>query len=72
MLVEEAAELANNLPLSFKTESEQKYIQFLWEAFESNYENKKYQFAYINIWHGPAPCAQVGIATGMLDGRATH
>lgn len=60
--MEEAVELGNYLPLSFKTESEQKYIQFLWEAFESNYENKKYQFAflayhmltmsfvYFNIW----------------------
>ena len=45
--MEEAAELANYLPLSFKTESEQEYIQFLWEAFESNYENKKYQFAFL-------------------------
>ena len=43
--MEEAAELADYLPLSFKTESEQEYIQFLWEAFESNYENKKNQFA---------------------------
>ena len=60
--MEEATELANYLPLSFKTESEQEYIQFLWEAFESNYENNKYQFAflayhmltmsfvYFNIW----------------------
>jgi hypothetical protein len=60
--MEEAAELANYLPLSFKTRSEQDYIQFLWEAFESNYENGKYQFAflayhmltmsfvYFNIW----------------------
>jgi hypothetical protein len=60
--VEEALELANYLPLSFKTRSEQDYIQFLWEAFESNCENGKYQFAflayhmltmsfvYFNIW----------------------
>jgi hypothetical protein len=60
--MEEAAELANYLPLSFKTPSEQDYIAFLWDAFESNYENKKYQFAflayhmltmsfiYFNIW----------------------
>jgi hypothetical protein len=60
--MEEAAELANYLPLSFKTPTEQQYIDFLWEAFESNYENKKYQFAflayhmltmsfiYFNIW----------------------
>lgn len=60
--MEEANELANYLPLSFKTESEQKYIEFLWDVFQSNYENEKYQFAflayhmltmsfiYFNIW----------------------
>src|SRR5580693_9483184 len=60
--MEEAAELASYLPLSFKTESEQEYIKFLWDAFQSNYDNKKYQFAflayhmltmsfiYFNIW----------------------
>src|SRR5260370_4079903 len=60
--MEEAAELDNYLPLSFKTESEQEYIKFLWDAFQSNYENKKFQFAflayhmltmsfiYFNIW----------------------
>jgi|SRR5690348_5107781 len=60
--MEEAAELINYLPLSFKTPKEQEYISFLWETFQSNYENKKYQFAflayhmlamsfvYFNIW----------------------
>jgi hypothetical protein len=60
--MEEAAELSNYLPLSFKTPKEQEYISFLWDAFDSNYENKKYQFAflayhmltmsfvYFNIW----------------------
>src|SRR3990170_3131466 len=60
--MEESSELGNYLPLSFKTESEQNYIEFLWDAFKSNYENKKYQFAflayhmltmscvYFNIW----------------------
>ena len=60
--MEEAAELANYLPLSFKTPKEQEYIEFLWDAFESNYNNGKYQFAflayhmltmsfvYFNIW----------------------
>ena len=61
-MTDEALEFHKHLPLSFKTESEQEYIQFLWEAFESNYENKKHQFAflayhmlamsfvYFNIW----------------------
>ena len=60
--MEEPAELGNYLPLSFKTPKEQEYISFLWDAFQSNYENKKYQFAflayhmlamsfvYFNIW----------------------
>jgi hypothetical protein len=60
--MEEAFELGNYLPLSFKTRSEQDYIQFLWEAFETNYTNEKFQFAflayhmltmsfvYFNIW----------------------
>ncbi len=41
--MEEAAELGNYLPISFKTESEQKYIEFLWDAFESHYTSEKYQ-----------------------------
>lgn len=60
--MEEAAALANYLPLSFKTPKEQEYIEFLWDAFEMNYTNHKYQFAflayhmltmsfiYFNIW----------------------
>lgn len=60
--MEEAAELANYLPLSFKTRSEHDYIAFLWDAFETNYTHGKYQFAflayhmltmsfvYFNIW----------------------
>ena len=60
--MEEAAELANYLPLSFKTQKEQEYIEFLWDAFETNYTHGKYQFAflayhmltmsfvYFNIW----------------------
>ena len=31
--MEEAAELANYLPLSFKTPKEQETIEFLWVAF---------------------------------------
>lgn len=60
--MEEAVELANYLPLSFKTPKEQEYIEFLWDAFETNYTHGKYQFAflayhmltmsfvYFNIW----------------------
>lgn len=60
--MEEAFELANYLPLSFKTPTEQEYIAFLWDAFERNYSKGNYQFAflayhmltmsfvYFNIW----------------------
>lgn len=60
--MEEAAELGNFLPLSFKSPKEQEYIEFLWEAFEANCQAEKYQFAflayhmltmsfvYFNIW----------------------
>lgn len=60
--MEEAAELGNYLPISFKSQTEQEYIAFLWDAFETNYASDKYQFAflayhmltmsfvYFNIW----------------------
>ena len=60
--MDEALELADYLPISFKTPSEQEYISFLWEAFEESYDRGKYQFAflayhmlmmsfvYFNIW----------------------
>lgn len=34
--MEEAADLGNYLPLSFKTQEEQEYITFLWDVFETN------------------------------------
>lgn len=60
--MEEADELANYLPLSFKSPKEQEYIEFLWDAFKTNYTYGKYQcaflayhmltmsFVYFNIW----------------------
>lgn len=60
--MEEAFELEQYLPLSFKTPKEAEYIAFLWDAFRTNYEHGKYQFAflayhmltmsfvYFNIW----------------------
>src|SRR5579859_3436448 len=60
--MDEAAELANYLPVSFKTPKEEEYIDFLWDAFETNYTHGKYQFGflayhmlamsfvYFNIW----------------------
>lgn len=60
--MDEAYELNNYLPLSFKTPTEQEYVAFLWDAFETNYAHQKFQFAflayhmltmtsvYFNIW----------------------
>src|SRR3989304_5525852 len=45
--MEEATELGNYLPLSFKTQSEQDYIAFLWDAFDTNYTHGTYQFAFL-------------------------
>jgi hypothetical protein len=62
MAMEDAADLGNYLPLSFKSPTEQEHIEFLWDAFETNYTHGKYQFAflayhmltmsfvYFNIW----------------------
>src|SRR4030066_151800 len=60
--MEEAAELADYLPLSFKTSKEQEYIEFRGDAFETNHTHGKIQFpflpyhmltmsfVYFNIW----------------------
>lgn len=45
--MEEARELGEYLPLSFKTQKEHEYIEFLWDAFETNYTHGKYQFALL-------------------------
>jgi hypothetical protein len=45
--MEEAEELGNYLPLSFKSETEQEYIRFLWDAFGTNCSHGKYQFAFL-------------------------
>ena len=42
-----ANELMGYLPVSFKSTEEQNYINFLWESYESNYNNGKYPFAFI-------------------------
>lgn len=60
--MEEANYIFNYLPVRFKDTNEQEYIKYLWESYESNYNNGKYQFAfmayhmlfmssvYFNIW----------------------
>jgi hypothetical protein len=44
---EDALLIFDYLPLNYKSIQEEEYIQFLWDSFSSNYENAKYQFAYI-------------------------
>src|SRR5258708_11517927 len=60
--MEEAQEILNYLPIRFKNRNEEEYITFLWDSFESNYSNQKYQFSfmayhmlfmsyvYFNVW----------------------
>jgi hypothetical protein len=43
--MEEALELADYLPVSYKTRSEGEYIEFLWDAFQSNYTAGKFEFS---------------------------
>lgn len=45
--MEETLALADYLPFSFKAEGEEKYIRFLWDAFQTNYQAEKYEFAGI-------------------------
>jgi len=42
--MEEAQRIFDYLPVS---PPDQEYISFLWETFESNYKNDKFQFAFI-------------------------
>lgn len=42
-----AREIHDYLPLTYPSASEGAYIRFVWEAFESNYESNKYQFAML-------------------------
>lgn len=43
--MDEALELGGYLPVSFKTKSEEQYVEFLWDAFQSNYTSGKFEFA---------------------------
>lgn len=43
--MDEALELSTYLPQSFANASEQAYLDFLWSAFQTNYEAGRYEFA---------------------------
>jgi hypothetical protein len=45
--MDDALVLRAYLPSSFKNRNDWDYIDFLWDAFESNYESGKYQFAML-------------------------
>ena len=47
MEMDEALELANYLPVSFRTSTDGEYASFLWETFQVNYDGGKYQFAFL-------------------------
>jgi len=41
-----ALDILQYLPQSYKTKDEQDYINILWDSYEVNYKNDKYQFAF--------------------------
>lgn len=43
--MDEALEVGNYLPRSFANASEQAYLDFLWSAFQTNYEADRFEFA---------------------------
>jgi len=43
--MEEALELGEYLPQSFASAGEQAYLDFLWSAFQTNYEAERFEFA---------------------------
>jgi hypothetical protein len=45
--MEEAPRIFSYLPLHYKSAEETEYVQYLWKAFESNYQNEQYQFAFM-------------------------
>ena len=48
--------LSEYLPASYRSPSEEEYIAFLWDAFETNYGHGKYQFAFL-AYHLLTMCA---------------
>lgn len=47
--MDEAFELGTYLPRSFANASEQAYLDFLWSAFQTNYEGERYEFASLAL-----------------------
>ena len=49
--MDECLKLHYYLPLSFKSPKEQEYAEFRRVAFETNYIDGMYQFAFLSITH---------------------
>ena len=45
--MEEAYKILDYLPIRLKEPTEQEYIKHLSDSYQSNYENEKYQFAFL-------------------------
>ena len=45
--IDDALPILEYLPVSFQRQEDSDYIQFLWQAFETNYQNEKFQFAVL-------------------------
>ena len=45
--MEEAFEMQDYLPVSFKTTEESEYVAFLWASFQANFNLGKFQFAFL-------------------------
>jgi len=73
--MEEAAELANYLSLSFKTRSEQDYIAFLWDASETNYTYGRQPLAFLachmlamsTVWSLSRHFRDIRLVTGKIN-----
>lgn len=46
--MEEAYKIFSYLPLLYKSNEEAENVQYLWKAFENNYQNGQYQFAFMS------------------------
>ncbi len=46
--MEDAYQIFSYLPLRYRSEEESEYVQYLWKAFENNYQNEQYQFAFMS------------------------
>lgn len=46
-MIDDAQRIFDYLPISFRNETEQEYINFLWDTFVTNYEGKKHPFAFL-------------------------